>query len=209
MVTTTDAPRADEPDDAPDRTAPRPPRTARTAAIIVGVVLVVFIALLATRKPNEQRFGPNPQVDKPAPAVVGTSLTGEHVDIDRLKGKWVVVNFFATWCVGCREEHPELVKFAAEHDKLGDAQVVSVAFQDQSAALKDFFAQQGGSWPVVVGDTGQIAIDFGVTGIPESFVVAPSGLVVAHFEGVDAATLDSVIAAFPDSSPGSTTVTRP
>lgn len=185
------------------------PKAARTAAIVVGVVLVIFIALLATRKPNEQRFGPNPQVGKPVPAVVGTSLTGQKFDIDQLRGQWVVVNFFATWCVGCRVEHPELVKFSNEHDRLGDATVVSVAFQDQPAALKDFFEKNGGSWPVLAGETGKIAIDFGVTGIPESFVVAPNGLVVAHFEGVDAATLDAVMATYSDgSTSGSTNGTR-
>jgi len=172
------------------------PRAARIAAIAVGVVLLVFIGLLATRKDSADRFGANPLVGKAVPQVTGKTLTGAAVDIDKMRGKWVVVNFFATWCTGCRIEHPELVKFAAAHRAAGDAEVVSVAFQDQASALQTFFAKNGGDWPVIVDDTSNTALSFGITGIPESFIVAPNGLVVDHFNGVTADGLDQVINAY-------------
>ncbi len=172
------------------------PRAARIAAISVGVVLLLFIGLLATRKSSEDRFGANPLVGKLAPQVTGTTLTGEKVDTDKLRGKWVIVNFFATWCTGCRVEHPELIKFSEAHRAIGDAEVVSVAFQDQSAALKSFFEKNGGDWPVIVDDTSNTALTFGITGIPESFIVAPNGRVVEHFNGVTAEGLDQVINAY-------------
>jgi cytochrome c biogenesis protein CcmG/thiol:disulfide interchange protein DsbE len=172
------------------------PRAARIAAISVGVVLLLFIALLATRRSSEDRFGANPLVGKLAPQVTGTTLTGEKIDTDKLRGKWVIVNFFATWCTGCRVEHPELIKFSEAHRAIGDAEVVSVAFQDQPAALKSFFDKNGGDWPVVVDDTSNTALTFGITGIPESFVVAPNGRVVEHFNGVTAQSLDEVMNAY-------------
>lgn len=172
------------------------PRAARIAAISVGVVLLLFIVLLATRKSSEDRFGANPLVGRAVPAVSGKTLTGQDVDIATMKGKWVVVNFFATWCTGCRIEHPELVKFSEKHKAAGDAEVVSVAFQDQAAALQSFFDRNGGDWPVIVDDTANTALTFGITGIPESFIVAPNGLVVDHFNGVTAEGLDQVINAY-------------
>jgi len=189
--------------DAPDVVDPaegddRPPRggshLTRNVAIAVGLLLAVFIGLLATRPSASERSQSAKIVGRAVPEVSGTTLTGTQVSLDQFRGKWTVVNFFASWCTPCRLEHPELVKFAAAHAAKGDVQVVAVAFQDDPSAVRAFFDQQGGSWPVIVGDTGRIALDFGVTGVPESYLVSPDGLVVAKFEGVAAAALDSVLA---------------
>ncbi len=166
---------------------------ARWVALGVGVVLVVFVIVLATRPSADERPIAGELVGKAVPPVTGPTLDGGTYDIDTRRGEWVVVNFFATWCTPCLVEHPELVRFSEEHAAAGDASVVSVAFQDSPEALQEFFADNGGDWPVVVGDTGRTAIDFGVTGVPESYVVAPSGVVVAKFEGVTAEALDQVI----------------
>jgi cytochrome c biogenesis protein CcmG/thiol:disulfide interchange protein DsbE len=166
---------------------------ARNAAIVVGIVVIALIALLATGKTNDQRQPSAKIVGQIVPAVSGTTLTGAPYDIDLHQGKWVVVNFFASWCTPCRIEQPELVKFAAAHQAAGDVEIVSVAFQDKDADVASFFATSGGDWPVLVGDTGSIALSFGVTAVPESYVISPTGQVVAKFEGVTAGALDSVI----------------
>jgi cytochrome c biogenesis protein CcmG, thiol:disulfide interchange protein DsbE len=175
---------------------------ARWIAVAVGVVLVVFVAVLATRDNVDARGVSSPLLGKPVPAVTGPTLDGSTFDIDEQRGRWVVVNFFATWCVPCQVEHPELVRFTEEHAALGDVEVVSVAFQDSPEKLDQFFADNGGDWPVVVGDTGRTALSFGVTGVPESYVVAPDGIVVAKFiSGVTAAQLDEVISPAPAEGP--------
>ena len=79
-------------------------------------------------------------------------------------------------------------------------QLVGVAFQDTEADVREFFATNGGNWPVLVGDTGSIPLAFGVTKVPESYVISPDGEVVAKFEGVTKAKLDAVISQFESQS---------
>lgn len=174
---------------------PRRPRTARWAAAGVAVVVVLLVALLATREPATERVGSSPLVGRAAPAVVGETVDGAPFDLDDLRGRWVVVNFFSTWCVPCRSEHPELVSFSRRHGQTDAARVVSVVFADEDDDVREFFAEEGGDWPVVRDPDGGIALSYGVTGVPESYVVAPTGLVVAKFtSGVTSAGLDQVIA---------------
>jgi cytochrome c biogenesis protein CcmG/thiol:disulfide interchange protein DsbE len=85
------------------------------------------------------------------------------------------------------------VRFTEEHDPIGDVEVVSVAFSDDAARIQEFFEDNGGDWPVIPNDTNRVALEFGVTGVPESYVVDPNGIVVAKFEGVTRAGLDEVV----------------
>lgn len=173
-------------------------RPVRTAAVVVGVVAVLLLGLLTFEVVAGDDGVRSGLVGRAAPAVVGTATSGEAVDIDRWRGDWVLVNFFATWCVPCVREHPELVEFARRHGPDGDGipvEVVSIAFDDDPAAVEEFFATRGGDWPVLVEDTGPLALDFGVRGVPESFLISPAGQVVALFYGVTADAVDEAIAA--------------
>lgn len=169
--------------------------TARWAALSVGLVLIAFIAVLATRQALDDKGISSRLMGKPVPAVVGTTLDGATFDIDDQRGRWVVVNFFATWCVPCVKEHPELIAFTEEHAGDADVAVVSVAFDNRESEIRDFFARNGGAWPVIPGDSGATALSFGVTGVPESYIINPDGIVVGKFEGVTAAALNEFIAA--------------
>ncbi len=129
-----------------------------------------------------------------APPFSGVTLDGTQFSLSEHRGEWVLVNFFATWCGPCRIEHPELVKFVAEHQ--GDpVQVVSVAFDDQSDAIRQFFAENGGGWPVIPSDTENVAVAYGVRKVPETYLIAPSGQVVSVFFGVTQQQLDATIEA--------------
>ena len=176
---------------------------ARILAIAVGIAALALVATLATRSPAADRFGANPLIGRAVPLVQGSTIDGTNFDIDTLRGKWVVVNFFATWCTPCVVEHPELVKFSDEHAATGDAVVVSIAYEEEPQRLRDFFAEKGGDWPVLVGDDARIALEFGVTGVPESFLVDPSGRIVAHFTGVTAEGLNEVIDNYTSAATGS------
>lgn len=169
--------------------------TARWVAVGVGVVLIVFIGVLATRQTVDEKGTSANIIGQPVPAVQGTTFDGGTYDIDEQRGRWVVVNFFATWCVPCVREHPELVKFTEAHEADADVSVVSVTY-GRDGGVETFFEENGGDWPVIRDEDAQISLAFGVTGVPESYVISPDGVVVAKFLGVTAGGLEGVLAQY-------------
>ena len=152
----------------------------RWVSVSVAVVLVALVALLAFG--SDDRLNPASDVlGRRVPEVKGATLAGDTYNIDNARGKWVVVNFFATWCPGCVNEHPELVAFDQWANANGKAELVAVVFNDPAELVDAFFVENGGDWPVL--DDPGIAINFQVAQIPETFVVAPSGQVVRHIQG--------------------------
>lgn len=164
-------------------------------ALGVAVVLAVFVGVLATREPSQDRRADSPLVGEVAPPVQGMSLTtGEPFDLDSLRGQWVVVNFFATWCVPCRVEHPELLSFSRRHQQIGDASVVSVVFDDDPGEVQQYFEDNDSTWPVIDGSGTGVILDYAVAAVPESFIISPTGYVVAKVTGgVTSVGLDQLI----------------
>jgi cytochrome c biogenesis protein CcmG/thiol:disulfide interchange protein DsbE len=163
-----------------DLLEPRRSRTARWSALGVGVIVVALLAVLATRDTAKDRAARSPLLGTVAPAFSGPSVVGDNTfSLADQRGRFVVLNFFASWCVPCAVEHPELLSFANAHADAGDAEVVSVVFQDELEDVKAFFAKRGGSWPVI--DSDRTAVDYGVTGVPETFLIDPRGYVVAKW----------------------------
>jgi cytochrome c biogenesis protein CcmG/thiol:disulfide interchange protein DsbE len=173
---------------------PRPRHTVLAVVVVVALVVVALFVVLATREPGRNTFADSPLLGNAAPRLEGETLDGGSFDLDQERGRWVVVNFFASWCAPCRQEHPELVSFARRHQQGGDANVVSVVYNDDADPVRDFFAANGGEWPVVVGDTGPDALEWGVAGVPESYVVDPLGFVrLKVIGGVTAGGLDQAL----------------
>jgi cytochrome c biogenesis protein CcmG/thiol:disulfide interchange protein DsbE len=163
-------------------------------AVAVAVPLTLLVIALANGEPAATRTVRSPLVGKPAPAIEGTTVDGNRATLADLGGRWVVVNFFATWCVPCRQEHPELIRFSESHEAVGDAAVLGVVYSDNAQAVREFRDKEGGAWPMLADPKGRIALDYGVAGIPESFLISPDGLVVAKLiGGVRAGALDQVL----------------
>jgi cytochrome c biogenesis protein CcmG/thiol:disulfide interchange protein DsbE len=184
-----------------DRPAPGR-RTALFAAVALAVILALFVVVLASSDPSRERGADGPgseRADSPligqlAPATAGATLDGGTVSIDDARGRWVVVNFFASWCTPCIEEHDELAAFDAVHRRAGDAVLVSVTYDNDADDARAFFARNGGTWPVIDDPENRLGVAYGVAQVPESFVISPDGIVVHRFAGgVTRAMLDEVI----------------
>lgn len=168
--------------DAPPAVA-RPRRTRRWMALGLAVLAIAFLIVLATRKSAEQAAADSPLLGKPAPEVIGDGIDGSRIRLSQFRGRYVLLNFFASWCVPCANEHDDLVRFQEMHRAAGDATVLSVTFDDDPADARRFFERRGGEWPVVVDDRGKVSLDFGVRGPPESFLIDPDGIVLTRIIG--------------------------
>ena len=172
--------------------------TARWAAISVGVVVALFVGLLATRKSADTLHADSPLLGKQAPATDGLSFSGPSdqpqpsVSLSGFRGKYVLVNFFASWCIPCQQEEPDLKTFNDTHTVAGDAAVLGVVYDDKPAAVRSFLDEHGGGWPVI--DSSKSKVDWGVRGVPESFLVDPDGYVLYHIVGgVKISDLDALL----------------
>ena len=175
--------------------AMRRTRKALWIAVAVALPVAMLIAVLATSPSARSRAVKSPLVGRAAPPAEGTTIDGSRASLADLRGQWVVVNFFATWCVPCRTEHPELIRFAEAHKAAGDAAVFAIIYSDSASAVKDYRAEHGGEWPMLTDPDGRVALDFGVAGIPESFLVSPEGVIVSKIlGGVRADDLERLLA---------------
>ena len=160
----------------------------------VAVVMLVFIGFLATGDRGDTGFDSFDLEGQLAPSIVGTTVDGDEFDLDDHRGEFVIVNFFQTTCIPCRQEHPELVAFQEAYGPTGFATIVSVAFDDEPSNIREFFDEFGGDWPVLATGTGPIAVAYGVPLVPESVLIAPDGEVITKLlGGIRKADLEAVI----------------
>ena len=172
---------------------PSPRRRAPYIVAAVAVVLVAFVAVLARGHGGVAKRQPSALLGRPAPAIAGPTIDGASFDLTTRKGSWVLVNFFQTTCTPCKQEHPELLSFV---ERGGRAELVTVVWSDQPAKVRTFFAANGGSWPVVTDPQSRVSVAYGVTGVPETFVIDPTGVVRQHITGATtAAKLDALLTA--------------
>jgi cytochrome c biogenesis protein CcmG/thiol:disulfide interchange protein DsbE len=157
--------------------------TTRWIAGAILVVLSIVGVVLATRTPQEATQVESPLVGHTAPLFTGADLrTGVTVSLKALRGRYVFVNFFASWCVPCQDEAPDLVTFDYNqtYKTVDGARLVSVVFHDEVSSARQFLISQGASWPAVNDPGGAIAQNYGVTGPPTTFLVDPSGRITVE-----------------------------
>ena len=158
--------------------------------VVVAVVLPAGAALLDRRDPAtrlEPRTPPPAASTAvqtyppgtPARALRLPGLEGGQVDLATLRGRPVVVNLWATWCVPCVREFPLLRQAAAGHRADGLA-VVGVLTGDRPAAARDFVGAYGATWPVGLDPAATTAGRWGAVGLPHTYFVRPDGTLASH-----------------------------
>jgi cytochrome c biogenesis protein CcmG/thiol:disulfide interchange protein DsbE len=153
-------------------------RLAPFVSLAVAAALASLFIVLASSKSDRPDTASSYLLGRPAPAVVSATLDGKPFDLSRRKGSWVVLNFFQSSCLPCKAEHPELVAFAAQQASITDgAELYTVVKDDSNSNVSKWFAEEGGTWPVVTDDDGSIATAFGVAKVPETWIIDPSGIV--------------------------------
>jgi cytochrome c biogenesis protein CcmG/thiol:disulfide interchange protein DsbE len=107
-------------------------------------------------------------------------ITDGKVSLLDLRGKTVVLNFWASWCVSCRQEARELETYW-QRSREQNVIVLGIAIQDTPEAAKDFAKTHGKTYPIGIDSTGKTSIDYGVSGVPETFIIDSNG-VIQHKE---------------------------
>ena len=172
--------------------------------VVVAVVLPAGAALLDRRQPAalEPRTPPSSASTAvqayppgtPAPPLRLQGLDGSEVDLAALRGRPVVVNFWATWCEPCVREFPLLRQAAATH-RQADLAVVGVLSGDTVAAARPFVRRHGATWPMALDPNSTAAASWGAVGLPHTWFIRPDGTLASHQLGeLTQASLDRQLA---------------
>ncbi len=146
----------------------------RFVKALIPLLLFAAISVFLYRGlSNDPRLIPSPLIDKPAPAFSLPRLDdGGPWAPEAMSGQVWLLNVFGSWCAACVVEHPVLTSVARDHG----LPIVGLAWKDRPEASRAWLARHGDPYAVVVSDLpGNVAIDFGVYGAPESFLIDKSG----------------------------------
>ena len=152
--------------------------------LVLFLVLAVFLAIGLNRDPHEV---PSPLINKPAPAfeIPQLSESSQSFSPASMKGQVWILNVWASWCVACREEHPVLVELA----KSKMAPIIGLDYKDKREDALAMLAKQGNPYLLSAFDSnGRVGIDYGVYGVPETYVIDKAGII--RFKHIGPITMD-------------------
>ncbi|HSM38647.1 MAG TPA: TlpA disulfide reductase family protein [Candidatus Limnocylindrales bacterium] len=146
------------------------------AAVAPIILLIALGAVLLTR---DGSGGAGAGIGSRAPDFALADLDGNPIRLADLRGRPVIVNFWATWCGPCVEEFPLLQRAYAEHAGEGLA-VIGIVYRDNADAVRAFMRGTGAGWPAVMDPGENVAQEYGIFGPPESFFIDQQGMIVAR-----------------------------
>ncbi len=152
--------------------------------LLLFVILIGFLAVGLNRDPHEV---PSPLIGKAAPAFTLPQLAdpAKTFSPEGLKGQPWVLNVWASWCVACREEHPVLVELG----KLQVAPVIGLDYKDKREDALAMLSRQGNPYVLSAFDAnGRVGIDYGVYGVPETYVIDKAGII--RFKHIGPVTIE-------------------
>ncbi|MBX3029685.1 MAG: TlpA family protein disulfide reductase [Chloroflexi bacterium] len=150
---------------------------------VVAILLVVPLGSTpggtpppgASAEPSGVTVGGSPLMGKPAPAFTLTDLDGTVVSLADFRGTPLIVNFWASWCVPCREEFPMLVGAYGEHR--GELAVVGIIRRDGAESARAFAASEGATWPMLMDPDEAAWRDYLGVGVPQTYFIDADGVV--------------------------------
>jgi cytochrome c biogenesis protein CcmG/thiol:disulfide interchange protein DsbE len=150
---------------------------------LVAFALLVVVFGVSLKRAPEKMLVPSALIGKAAPEFSLPDLLrpGEVVNSATFKGRWYLINVWGTWCPECRAEHETLLDIQRE----GKALIIGLNYKDDDALARQWLQELGNPYEAVAVDReGRAAIDYGVYGAPESFLVNPEGVIVHKVVGV-------------------------
>jgi cytochrome c biogenesis protein CcmG/thiol:disulfide interchange protein DsbE len=155
---------------------------ARWIAATAGLVVVAFSVVLATQVGTDPRAEATRSrlAGRAVPEFTVRTLDGDEVTAADLAGKATIVNFWNTWCIPCRQEHPALTRFYERHADDPDFVMLGIVRDDTRKAVQRWVRERGDPWTIAFDPGGGAALAFGTRGQPETFAISPDGFVVGY-----------------------------
>ena len=146
--------------------------------VLMGTIVVIMV-LFYLGLGNDPRRIPSPLIHKLAPPIEAPALDGgPSISLVAMRGKWVIVNFWGSWCTACVAEHPLLLDLARKLEPREEALLLGVDFKDTIDGAKRFLQRHGDpGYRHALDPDQKIAIDWGVYGAPETYLVDPDGFI--------------------------------
>jgi len=161
---------------------PRRDRRWLLFAIIFAVGALLLLLYWGLRRGPSAAVGGQVALNRPAPEFSITAIDGKPLTLSELRGKTVVLNVWASWCVPCRDEARELNRsYLVYKDR--NVAFVGIAWNDDDSQVRQFVSQYTVPYTVALDPEGKIAIDLGITGVPETFLIDPQGQLVKKWVG--------------------------
>lgn len=166
-------------------------RNVRAALVVIGVLIALAAAALVPTERVDTRVAHSLRalgfilVDEPAPPFSASGSGGEDVVLSDLRGQWVLVNFWASWCEPCREEMPSMRDMARSFNT-EELQLVALSLDTDESAMSRFLIEMGvtpDDFLLARDDTGAISARYGTRLLPETWLVDPEGRIVARIQG--------------------------
>ncbi len=151
----------------------------RTGSLIAVLTFMMVAGLMSCGKPGEAKK----QVDYTAPPIVGVDINGKGaVSLAQMKGKVVLVNFWATWCPPCRAEIPDLIRLQEKYSQ--DLVILGISVdKDGAKGVQEYSQEMGMNYPVIMGENQVVMAYGGIRNIPTSFIVDKQGDLVGKIVG--------------------------
>jgi cytochrome c biogenesis protein CcmG/thiol:disulfide interchange protein DsbE len=158
--------------------APRP--SPRVVGLVGGLALIgALLGVFALAFVRGASPGPVAQLGREAPAFSLERLDGGRVSLADLRGRPIVLNFWASWCAPCRDESPMLTALAADYADEGLA-VVGIVYHDEATNAIEFMRRYSQTYPGLLDPAQRTALDYGVFGVPETYFIDAGGVIRAR-----------------------------